>query len=334
MNVIHFYTEEAHTAYLNPRASETKLGEKAEVLSSWNALEESNVKYVLLGIPEDIGVRANHGIEGTSEAWEAALKTVLNIQHNEFTNAAQLGILGAIDCDAEMQQAASLDPDASNYLTQLGELIQQLDRKVSKVVTKIIASDKIPIIIGGGHNNSYGNLKGAAIAMDKPINCINFDAHTDFRPLEHRHSGNGFSYAHQDGYLGNYYIFGLHRNYTSEGVFQNMEAQKEQLKFSIFEDMTVKHSLSYSEALQDAQEHCCGSSFGLELDLDAIEGMGSSAMTPSGFSMQEARQWVQHFSKLDSFRYLHICEGAPNRELFPNQVGKAISYLITDVIAN
>ncbi len=33
------------------------------------------------------------------------------------------------------------------------------------------------------------------------INSINLDAHSDFRPAEGRHSGNGFRYAEEDGYL-------------------------------------------------------------------------------------------------------------------------------------
>jgi formiminoglutamase len=72
---------------------------------------------------------------------------------------------------------------------------------------------KNPII--GGHNNSYGNIKGTALAKGKPVNAINFDAHSDFRILEGRHSGNGFSYAYEEGFLKKFY-FGLHENYTSK----------------------------------------------------------------------------------------------------------------------
>jgi arginase family enzyme len=32
------------------------------------------------------------------------------------------------------------------------------------------------------------------------VNAINFDAHSDFRILEGRHSGNGFSYAYEEGF--------------------------------------------------------------------------------------------------------------------------------------
>jgi formiminoglutamase len=47
------------------------------------------------------------------------------------------------------------------------------------------------------------------------VNAINFDAHSD-RILEGRHSGNGFSYAYEEGFLKKYFIFGLHENYTSK----------------------------------------------------------------------------------------------------------------------
>ena len=67
----------------------------------------------------------------------------------------------------------------------------------------IIKAKKIPIIVGGGHNNAYGIIKGSALALNKKINVLNIDAHADFRPLEGRHSGNGFSYAFHEGFIKN-----------------------------------------------------------------------------------------------------------------------------------
>ena len=54
-------------------------------------------------------------------------------------------------------------------------------------------------------------------------------------------------------------------------------------------------------------------------------------MTPSGFSMNQARQFVHHFGSNKLAKYLHICEAVP-RKNSPIKVGKAISYLITDFI--
>ena len=232
-----------------------------------------------------------------------------------------------------MEQAEKISKEETHSVEKLGELVPQLDHKVSEVLKLIIEAGKFPIIIGGGHNNSYGNLKGASEALKKPINCINFDAHTDFRALEHRHSGNGFSYAFEDVFLQKYFIFGLHRNYTSQSVFDSMKKYSERVKFNLFEDISIQQNISFSEALKEAENFCCNENFGIELDMDAIEMMGSSAISPSGFTLNEARKFVSHFTKNKNARYLHICEGSPSSGIFPNQIGKAIAYLVSDAIS-
>lgn len=333
MGFLKIYSEKDVASFIKKRAGETKFGEKVCFIESFEDLKNHSAKYVLLGIPEDIGVRANYGNPGTSKAWEAALGSLLNIQHNHLTNAENVILLGKIDCDTQMKQAATISKEENHYAEILGELVTQIDHKVSEVIKLIIEAGKFPIIIGGGHNNSFGNLKGTSEALQKPINCINFDAHTDFRSLEHRHSGNGFSYAFEDGFLNKYFIFGLHRNYTSEPVFNTMEKNSERIKFNLFEDISVKQKQSFSEAIKEAENFCCSENFGIELDLDAIELMGSSAISPSGFTLTEARKFVSYFSKNNNAKYLHICEGAPSAGLFHNQVGKAIAYLVSDIIS-
>lgn len=332
-DILKIYSKEDVSAYINTRAGETKFGEKISFIEQLDDLKNHKAKYVLLGIPEDIGVRANYGNAGTSQAWKAALGALLNIQHNYLTNAENLILLGEINCDQQMAQADDISLSENHAVEELGALVEQLDHKVSSVIKAIVASHKIPIIIGGGHNNSYGNLRGTSEGLNSKVNCINFDAHTDFRALEHRHSGNGFSYAYEDGYLNNYFIFGLHRNYTSQSVYNEIEKHSEKVKFNLFKDIAIKNKLSFTEAIQEAETHSCNDNFGIELDMDSIELMGSSAMTPSGFSLTQSRQFLTHFSKHKYVRYIHICEGSPKAGTFPNQIGKAIAYLVSDVVS-
>lgn len=333
MSLLKIYSEKDIASFIKKRAGETKFGEKVAFVKTLEDLKNHPAKYVLLGIPEDIGVRANYGNPGTSKAWEASLGSLLNIQQNHLTNAENVILLGEIDSETQMKQAEEISKEENHYAEELGELVTQIDHKVSEVIKIIVEAGKFPIIIGGGHNNSFGNLKGTSEALQKPINCINFDAHTDFRALEHRHSGNGFSYAFVDGYLKKYFVFGLHRNYTSVAVFNSMEKNSHRVNFNLFEDISMKHKLTFSEGLKDAKNFCCNENFGIELDMDAIEFMGSSAITPSGFTLTEARQFVSYFSKIENAKYLHICEGSPLAGVFTNQVGKAITYLISDVIS-
>src|SRR5690606_25211744 len=112
-------------------------------------------------------------------------------------------------------------------------------KKVTTVVEHIVKAGKVPIIIGGGHNNSYGTIKGTSFALQKPISVINFDAHSDFRRLEHRHSGNGFSYAYEEGFLNHYFVFGLQKQYNSQAVFDFLHNHKETLSYSLFEQIAI-----------------------------------------------------------------------------------------------
>ncbi len=328
------YSKQDIAKYINKRPGETKFGEKVHHLSYLSELENHAARFVLLGIPEDIGVRSNLGNKGTSLAWKATLFNLLNIQQNVFTQANNVIVLGEINCDKQMSQAEAISFDDPHRLEKLGELVSQIDHKVSATIHAIIDAGKFPIIIGGGHNNSYGNIKGTSTALGKAINCINFDAHSDFRTLEHRHSGNGFSYAFEDGFLAKYFIFGLHRNYSSNAVFDAIAQNKSKISFNLFEDISVHKEKSFSYALTEAENFCGQNDFGIEVDLDSIENMGSSAITPSGFNLSEARRFVSYFSKNEKARYLHLCEGSPSAGLYPNQVSKALAYLISDAVCS
>lgn len=333
MNFLKIYSEKTVDRFIKKRAGETKLGEAVQFVKNLGELNNCPAKYVLLGIPEDIGVRANYGNPGTAEAWEAVRNSFLNFQENGFVNSKNIILLGEIDCDFQMEQAKSINSSDLHYVEKLGELVSQIDHQVSKIIQYIISAGKFPIIIGGGHNNCYGILNGTSTALQKSINCINLDAHTDFRSLEQRHSGNGFSYAFEEGFLEKYFILGLHKNYTPRAIFDLFKSKSEKIAFTLYEDVSVSGKTTFSEALLHAETFCCDSGFGIEVDMDALEMMGSSAMSPTGFSLSEARKFVAHFSNNVNALYLHICEGSPKDGLFPNQVGKAISYLISEAIA-
>jgi formiminoglutamase len=64
----------------NFRSGEVKFGEKMlTVPKNTEAsafLYSCDAKYVLFGIPEDIGVRANYGRTGAASAWESAIKSI------------------------------------------------------------------------------------------------------------------------------------------------------------------------------------------------------------------------------------------------------------------
>ncbi|GGG45418.1 formimidoylglutamase [Bizionia arctica] len=319
---------------LKKRPAESKFGERIKMLSNisniYEELKVLDVDYVIIGLPEDVGVFANYGKPGTSATWEATIKVLLNIQDNAFTHPDKVLILGHLNCESFLKKLTKLDQSVPKDVAKARKLVSKIDTEVSNLVYQIIKAGKKPIIIGGGHNNAYGNLKGSSLALDSRMNVVNFDAHSDFRKEEGRHSGNGFSYAFSEGFLRKYFIFGLHENYTSLNIFKTLDSIKT-IAYNTFESIVVRKELKFKKEMSQALNFVSDHPFGIEIDCDAIQNIPSSAMTPSGFSVNETRQFVSFFGKDSNATYLHICEAAPTPET-EAQIGKLITYLITDFI--
>lgn len=336
-NIIRFTAGDL-TKYTSHRSGEIKFGERILTVpkgeNAFEYIKNCDAGFVLLGVPEDIGVKANFGRPGSASAWESAIKAIVNLQHNKFCKGSGLLILGHVDVKELTTQANELDVKMKDDRKKLSELVEKIDKEVSHAVCQILLAGKTPIIIGGGHNNAYGNIKGTALAKGRPVNAINFDAHTDFRMLEGRHSGNGFSYAMEEGFLKRYFIFGLHENYASKGVMENIKKQQDRIQYNTYEEIAIRKEKSFSQEMIFAHEFVDDDAFGIEIDLDSLPNVASSAMTPTGFSIEKARQFIHFFGKSENAAYLHLCEGAPDLDNEKNShlTGKLIAYLVTDFI--
>jgi formiminoglutamase len=339
-----FYKKQDVLYHTKIRRFETKLGEEIKCGEHGSQIEtliaDSPARYVLFGIPEDIGVRANEGLGGTDSIWTPFLNAFLNIQSNDFFAGDDVLLLGHFDFgDLKFlieENAHSYDEKLEAYR----HAVRVIDDEVEKLAKIITSANKTPVVIGGGHNNAYPLIKGAAKGLHKlgliplaQINAINLDAHADFRPLEGRHSGNGFRYAEEDGYLEKYCVIGLHENYLPQNVWLDI-ANNPFMDFITYEDIFIREKRNFHQALAHAAGYMDSNYTGIELDLDCIEGVLSSAETPCGISARHARQYVTFTGANLKCAYLHICEGAAQLTdgRKSETTGKLISYLVTDFI--
>ena len=328
MNLTHFktYSKQDLLSLVKLRRFETKLGERVHILNDPGNISGSlagfNGKYVLVGIPEDIGVQANYGVAGTSTAWLSFLQAFLNIQSNDFLEGEEVAVIGHFDF-GDIQFLID-----KNAYTEEG------------IIKLIVAQGKIPIIIGGGHNNAYPLIKGTAKGLLQAgkiplsqINCINLDAHTDYRPAEGRHSGNAFRYAEEDNYLQKYCVVGIHENYLPQNVWMDI-VNNPFLDCITFEDIFIHEKRTFRQAVSHAIDFTDDNFSGIELDLDCIENVLSSACSPSGVSPVHARQYVNLCAAHARAAYLHICEGATRLSSGKtnDSTGKLIAYLVSDFI--
>ncbi len=344
MSHFKFYHKQDILSVTRIRRYETKLGERVQVLADPSSLEkslqESSASFVLLGIPEDIGVKANMGIGGTDSAWLAFLHSFLNIQSNDFLEGGEILLLGHFDFSSIEQLIDKNAYDFDEQLAAYRHAVNMIDDEVEQLIHIITQNKKIPIVIGGGHNNSYPCIKGAAKGFYKAglipiaqINAINLDAHADFRPMEGRHSGNGFTYAEADGYLEKYCVVGLHENYLPQNVWMDM-VNNPFIDCITYEDIFLHEKRNFLQAIGHATAFTDDTLCGIELDLDCIENALSSATSPVGISINHARQYINLVSADSKVAYLHISEGAIQLSDGRSNAstGKLISYLVSDFV--
>lgn len=339
-----FYSKEDILSLTKTRRFETRLGERIQYIKAeteWpQVLQESTAKYVLLGIPEDIGVKANEGIGGTDTAWLPFLSSFLNMKSNDFLPGENILMLGHFDFGDIKFLIENNAYNAEEKIDAYRHAIQIIDEEVENMLKQIASCKKIPIVIGGGHNNSYPIIKGVAKGLHKAdvlplaqINCINLDAHTDYAVSEGRHSGNGFRYAEEDGYLGKYCIIGLHENYISQNILMDIH-NNPFLDYISYEDIFIHERKNFIQAIAHATGFTEDTLSGIELDLDCVENVLSSALTPVGITTLQARQYINFAATDAKVAYLHICEGAcqlaDGRK--DDSTGKLISYLVSDFV--
>lgn len=345
MNLTHFktYSKQDILSQVRLRKFETKIGERVEAVNGNGKLAESikqiTAPFVVLGIPEDIGVQANYGVAGTSTAWPSFLHSFLNVQSNDFLAGEEIAVLGYFDFSDLQNLIEKNAYDPEEKVQAYRHAVGTIDEEVEGLIKLIVSNNKIPIIIGGGHNNSYPIIKGAAKGLQQTqriplaqINCINLDAHTDYRPTEGRHSGNAFRYAEEDGYLQKYCVIGIHENYLPQNVWVDL-VNNPFLDCITYEDIFIHEKRSFRQAVSHAIDFTNDLYSGIELDLDCIEDILSSAHTPSGLRTLHARQYINLCAAHTKACYLHICEGAAQLNGKSNDLtGKLISYLVTDFI--
>jgi formiminoglutamase len=318
MQHLHVYRKQDIIGLTRIRQFETKLGERvlaaADAANVAASIEQSEAEYVLIGIPEDIGVRANGGRGGSGTAWPFFLKSFLNQQSNDFLTGESVMVLGYFDF-SELDRLIEANAfGREEKLVAYRHAVHTIDEAVEPVIKIITAAGKIPIVIGGGHNNAYPLIKGAAKGLQKAgqialpqINAVNLDAHAGFRPVEGRHSGNAFRYAEEDGFLEKYCVIGVHEDDLPQNVWLDI-TNNPFVDLITYEDILVLEKRNFTQAVAHATGFTEDNPIGLELDLDVFgpTGMG---MPAAGLGPLQARQYVTFAATDSRIAYFHICEG-------------------------
>lgn len=167
--------------------------------------------FALIGFSCDTGITRNQGREGARLGPQLFRKYFGNLALNGAI--PELYDLGDIHCD---------DDDLAQAQEDLAYLVQwALEQKL------------VPLLIGGGHEISWGGYSGAFKALaGETLGIINFDAHFDLRPLGRGGANSGTSFtqiaelcsAHNKEFK--YQVIGLQPASNTISLFERAETLK------------------------------------------------------------------------------------------------------------
>jgi formiminoglutamase len=169
-------------ADLPQRPDDPRLG---EILESWRGDPTALTpgRAVLVGFPQDEGVRRNGGRVGAALAPAEIRRWLWRLTSWDASSGADL------------TQHPPLD---------LGDVgitggLEQSQAALAEVVAAALEAGAVPVVLGGGHETAYGHYRGYVQAK-RPVGIINLDAHLDVRPLldGRGHSGSPFRQALED----------------------------------------------------------------------------------------------------------------------------------------
>jgi len=186
------------------------------IIRNYKEDEECNIG--IIGVPFDYGVELSNGRVGAKEG-PNAVRTALKRYGSIYNVEKNINISDLKICDFGDVEVVERDS-------------QETHARVSETVFELVKKDVLPIVIGGGHDISFANVRGLCNAFDGKIGGINIDAHFDVRIVKNGKNSSGTSFRRVleelDGkVLGkNFVEIGCHDNLNSKTYYEYLLAKK------------------------------------------------------------------------------------------------------------
>lgn len=135
---------------------------------------------VLVGFPQDEGVRRNQGRPGAADAPSAIRHWLYRLTPWDAARGVHLASLDLLDV-GNVRIAGDLE---------------ESQQALAEVIAALLTAGAVPIVLGGGHETAYGHYLGY-VRAGRETAILNLDAHLDVRPLRdgRGHSGSPFRQA-------------------------------------------------------------------------------------------------------------------------------------------
>jgi len=260
-----------------------------------DAKDYEGANTVILGCPQDEGVRRNNGREGAALAPSAIREqfyklTTFNIKRKIFD-------IGDV---------------------KLGSTLEETHETHTQVVIQLLKSGKRVIVLGGGNDISYpdGRAMAEVFGPEWWIG-INIDSHLDVRIADERNSGTPYRQLLQEGHLLPKYFYevAFQSHFCSPIYYEYIRGlgvnriSLELLRSRAEADLELKESIKQKFI---GHSSSLNTFFGFDLDaVRAADAPGTSAPSPLGLKASEFIQLVKYAASLANTKIIEFSEVNP-----------------------
>lgn len=274
--------------YQRHDVNDSRLGE----LVQSDVLGYEAADIVILGCPQDDGVRRNGGRVGAALAPDAIRRCLYMLTVNQLEHLRLF--------------------DLGNTLIQ--PTLEETHELHRQVVRQIITDNKTLIVLGGGNDISYPDCSGLAQGSGKVL-AFNVDSHYDVRADAVRNSGTPYRQLLEEGFIEpNCFYEMCNQPFANSAVYSRYLQDKGAHIVPLHEVRAVGVTQMFEQILE--QENPAVVFWGLDMDVvGATDAPGVSAPNPGGLTGTELYDIAAVAGKYPQSRLLEITEVNPNFDI-------------------
>jgi formiminoglutamase len=247
---------------------------------------------VILGCPQDEGVRRNGGRVGAAQAPDEIRRCLYKLTVNQLERLHLF--------------------DLGNTLIQ--PTLEETHDLHRQVVRQIIKDGKTLIVLGGGNDISYPDCSGLAQASGKVL-AFNVDSHYDVRADTVRNSGTPYRQLLEDGFIEPAHFYEMcNQPFANSAVYSRYLQDKGAHIVPLQEVRSGGVTHMFEQILE--QQNPAVIFWGLDMDVvGAADAPGVSAPNPGGLTGNELYDIAAIAGKYPQSRLLEITEVNPNFDI-------------------
>ena len=254
---------------------------------------------VILGCPQDEGIRRNNGRAGAAAAPDSIHEQFYRL--TPFNIKRRLFDLGNVDVSGSLEEVHD---------------------RLTGVVKQVLNDGKRLIILGGGNDISYadGRAMAEVFGPDWWIG-INIDAHLDVRVSEQRNSGTPYRQLLEEKLLlPTYFYEAAYQTHFCSPIYYDYIRELGVNRISL--ELLRSRSEADLELKESIKQKFIGHSSSLNtffgFDMDAVrmaDAPGTSAPSPLGLKALEFIQLVKYAASLANTKIIEFTEVNPNFDI-------------------